>query len=260
MEYRREARLDVAVCKDLDLTLVFLPASDIANYVGEGDVDMGVTGQDVVAESGVEVETVLDLGFGKCKLCLQAPVSRGIKGPEQISGGRVCTSFPRMAKEFFSSYDKEGAETKVRFVSGSVEAACGLGLADAVVDLVETGTTMRAAGLEVVAEILTTEAILIANPHSKHRPLVNLMKRRIEGYITATKYMMISYNISRSLLQSAIQITPGKRSPTVTGLEDAEFCAVSSLIKKSDAASKMDELEKIGATDILLFRIANSRM
>ncbi|GMI33766.1 hypothetical protein TrRE_jg1439 [Triparma retinervis] len=91
LEYRREARLDVAVCKDLPITLVFLPASDIANYVGEGDVDMGITGQDVVAEAGVQVVEEMELGFGKCRLCLQAPVKKGWKGKEDVVGGRICT-------------------------------------------------------------------------------------------------------------------------------------------------------------------------
>lgn len=261
IEYRREARLDVAVCKDLAITLVFLPASDIANYVGEGDVDLGVTGEDHVEESGVNVDTVLKLGFGKCKLCVQAPVKSAISDVSTLSGARICTSFPELTNKFFKPLDENsGKKSKVRFVSGSVEAACGLGLADAVVDLVETGTTMKAAGLEIIAEVLQTEAILIANPHSKHKESIALIKRRIEGYITATKYMMISYNVSRALLSEAVAITPGKRSPTITGLEDSEFCSVSSLILKSESAAKMDELEKVGCTDILLFSIANSRM
>ena len=148
IEYRREVRLDVAYAPDLDLTLVFLPASDIANYVGEGDVDLGVTGDDVCKESGVVVDTILKLGFGKCRLCVQAPVASKIADPSALVGGRICTSFPELSKQYFDKLDPNN-NTKVRFVSGSVEAACGLGLADAVVDLVETGTTMKAAGLEV---------------------------------------------------------------------------------------------------------------
>ena len=144
INYRREARLDVALAVDLPITLIFLPASDIAKYVGEGKVDIGITGIDIVRESGVEVERIMDLGFGKCKLCVQAPVAQNITDVSTLAGGRIVTSFPDMTKEFFGPIDKEkGTETKVKFVSGSVEAACGLGLADAVVDLVETGTTMR---------------------------------------------------------------------------------------------------------------------
>jgi len=144
IKHRRLPRLDVADCSNLPLTLVFLPAADIAMYVGEGDVDIGITGQDIVAESGVEVDEILKLGFGKCKLCVQAQVSKKVSDASSLAGGRIVTSFPTTAKKYFEKYDKElGVETTVRYVSGSVEAACGLGLADAVVDLVETGTTMR---------------------------------------------------------------------------------------------------------------------
>ena len=148
LDYHREDRLDVALCAGLPITLVFLPAADIAKFVGEGNVDIGITGLDVVQESKVEVNKVMDLGFGKCKLCVQAPVADKIGDVETLSGGRIATSFPDLTKQFFKPYDeKKGVTTRVRFVGGSVEAACGLGLADAVVDLVETGTTMRVSAL-----------------------------------------------------------------------------------------------------------------
>jgi ATP phosphoribosyltransferase len=144
IEFRREPRLDVALCVGFPMTLVFLPAADIAKYVGEGNVDIGITGQDIVVESMVEVNQIMELGFGKCKLCVQAPVASNIKSVEELAGCRIVTSFPDTTKHFFGPFDeRKGVQTKVNFVSGSVEAACGLGLADAVVDLVETGTTMK---------------------------------------------------------------------------------------------------------------------
>lgn len=144
IDFRREPRLDVALCVDLPITLVFLPAADIAKYVGEGNVDIGITGWDVVQESQVSVHKIMDLGFGKCKLCVQAPVVDNVAGVASLAGKRIVTSFPNVTKQFFDKYDAEnGTTTRINFVSGSVEAACGLGLADAVVDLVETGTTMR---------------------------------------------------------------------------------------------------------------------
>ena len=144
IDFRREPRLDIALCVGLPITLVFLPAADIAKYVGEGNVDIGITGQDIVQESMVEVRQIMELGFGKCKLCVQAPVKDQIKSVEQLAGKRIVTSFPDTTKVFFDKLDEKlGVQTKIKFVSGSVEAACGLGLADAVVDLVETGTTMK---------------------------------------------------------------------------------------------------------------------
>ena len=111
-----------------------------------------------------------------------------------------------------------------------------------------------------MADILSTQAILISNPHAEHGDLVVLIKRRIEGYITATKYVMIVYNISEELLEKAVQITPGKRSPTVTTLDDGKSKAVSSLVLKKEVNDKMDALHEVGATDILVLNIANSLM
>lgn len=144
IEFRREPRLDVALCKGLPITLIFLSASDIAKFVGDGNVDLGITGQDMVRENEVTVDFLLDLGFGKCKLSVQAPVADKIESIDALAGKRIVTSFPNLTKAFFDEYDEKlGVKTSINYVSGSVEAACGLGLADAVVDLVETGTTMR---------------------------------------------------------------------------------------------------------------------
>eukprot|EP00934_Nitzschia_sp_Nitz4_P003536 Nitzschia sp. Nitz4//scaffold289_size23394//22043//23011//NITZ4_008482-RA/size23394-augustus-gene-0.43-mRNA-1//-1//CDS//3329545837//3526//frame0 len=261
IEFHREARLDVALCVGLPMTLVFLPAADIAKFVGKGDVDIGITGFDVVTESAVEVDKIMDLGFGKCRLCVQAPVLDNVTDVESLAGKRIATSFTGITSEFFKPIDeKNGTKTDIFFVSGSVEAACGLGLADAVVDLVETGTTMKAAGLEVVHSILSTEAILISNPASTNKDLVALMKNRIEGYITATKYVMIVYNIANEKLDAAVKVTPGKRSPTITSLECGTQKSVSSLVLKKEVSEKMDALQAVGATDILVLGISNSRM
>eukprot|EP00581_Thalassiosira_minuscula_P010266 CAMPEP_0183709964 /NCGR_PEP_ID=MMETSP0737-20130205/5878_1 /TAXON_ID=385413 /ORGANISM="Thalassiosira miniscula, Strain CCMP1093" /LENGTH=291 /DNA_ID=CAMNT_0025938185 /DNA_START=153 /DNA_END=1028 /DNA_ORIENTATION=+ len=260
VDYHREPRLDIALCKDLDMTMVFLPASDISKYVGEGNVDIGVTGIDIVEENESEVERVMDLGFGKCRLCVQAPVASNITDIKTLAGKRIVTSFPTLTKKFFDKLDEEmGVTTSIKRVGGSVEAACGLGLADAVVDLVETGTTMKAAGLEIVATVLETESILITNPNTKHKDIVDLLKHRIEGYITSKKFVMVSYNCSKDVLEAVTKITPGKRSPTITQLTDGGH-AVSSLVKKSEIVKVMDDLSAAGAADILVFELSNSRM
>jgi ATP phosphoribosyltransferase len=261
IKFHREPRLDVALCNDFPITIVFLPAADIVKYVGEGNVDIGITGIDVVEESDVKVDRIMDLGFGSCRLCVQAPVRENITNVEDLAGRRIVTSFPFLAKKYFDPIDaKKGVTTRINFVSGSVEAACGLGLADAVVDLVETGTTMRAAGLEVVAEILTTEAVLIGNPQAEHKDLVEMIKRRLEGYITATKYVLMIYNVHVDNLAAAVAITPGKRSPTITALDDGQCKSVSSLVLAKESNAIMDRLHEVGATDILVMNISNSRM
>ena len=123
----------------------------------------------------------------------------------KLCGKRIATSFPKIAAEYFAKLDPT-KQTDIRELSGSVEAACGLGLADAVVDLVETGTTMRAAGLEEVEVILNTEACLLSNKKSTHGEINSLLKTRVEGYLTATRYMMIQYNVPRKLLAGAIEV------------------------------------------------------
>lgn len=261
IDYNRAPRLDVATCTDLPLTLVFLPASDIAKYVGEGNVDIGITGLDVVEESNVEVDRIMDLGFGACKLCVQAPAGQKITDVSTLAGGRIVTSFPHLTEKFFKPFDEaKGTKTKITEVSGSVEAACGLGLADAVVDLVETGTTMKAAGLEVVGEVLATESILISNPKSEHTDIVKLLKKRIEGCMIAKKFVMMSYNVHNELLEAALKVTPGKKSPNITSLQDQDYKAVSCLVVKKEMNNRMDELHDLGATDILTFALSNTRM
>jgi len=253
--------VDVAECTNFDLTIVFLPASDIATFVGRGHVDLGITGMDVVEESGVDVMHLRSLGFGKCKLCVQAPVVDHITDPKTLSGRRIVTSFINLARNYFEPLDKQtGLQTTVTYVSGSVEAACGLGLADAVVDLVETGTTMRAAGLEVVADIMSTECVLIQSPQSQYGDVINVLLKRIDGFQTATKYQMITYNVQRVKLPEALEITPGKRSPTISSLEEEGWVAVSALVLKKAAGEIMDRLQAIGAEDILLLSLENSRM
>jgi ATP phosphoribosyltransferase len=129
-----------------------------------------------------------------------------------------------------------------------------------VIDLVETGTTMRAAGLEVVCNVMTTEAVLISNPQAKHPKLVTLLNKRIQGCLAATRFQMMQYNIERAKLSEAFKVTPGKRSPTVSPLEDPDWVGVGALVSKKDVSEIMDKLEDLGATDILVFAVENCRV
>jgi len=261
LDHHRPERVDVAECIDFPLTLVFLPSADIPKFVGKGYVDVGITGIDVIEEDGIEVQIKLELGFGKCKLCVLAPVEAKITDVSTLAGGRIFTSFPSLAAKFFSQHDtQKNVKTQIKYVSGSVEAACNLGLADAVVDLVETGTTMRAAGLEIVATIMETQSVFISSPQTKHSENVSVLTKRIEGYLTSQKHQMIQYNVERLKLQSALEISPGKRSPTIASLDDPNWVSVSSLILKKEASTIMDKLQQAGATDILLFALTNTRM
>jgi len=259
IEYTRKDRIDIAVCKNLPMSIVFLPAKDIPVYVGEGDVDLGITGEDMVAESLAEVQVLMQLGFGKCNLSVQAPKDKGFKA-ENLAGMRIVTSFPNITRKYFNELEQEGCPTQIKCISGSVEAACGLGLADGIVDLVETGTTMRAAGLEEVTTIMKSQSVLIVNPKSKHPELVEIVRKRLEGYLTAQTWVMVTYNVHRFNLKRAQSITPGKRSPSIQPLEDKNWVAVAAMVPKSDAPAVMDDLEQAGAKDILLTSLLSTRM
>eukprot|EP00325_Prymnesiales_sp_UTEX-LB-985_P026150 CAMPEP_0174732052 /NCGR_PEP_ID=MMETSP1094-20130205/58695_1 /TAXON_ID=156173 /ORGANISM="Chrysochromulina brevifilum, Strain UTEX LB 985" /LENGTH=736 /DNA_ID=CAMNT_0015934513 /DNA_START=54 /DNA_END=2264 /DNA_ORIENTATION=+ len=266
LEYNRPERVDVALCTNLPITLVFLAASDIAAFVGEGNVDLGITGEDIVAESGHSVEVKLKLGFGKCKLALQVPIAHESQPLSAYVGSRIVTSFPNTAAKFFEPLDKAASaagtptKTSISYLSGSVEAACGLGLADAVVDLVETGTTMKAAGLCIKETLLTTESILIANRNSRHPDLAAKIISRIQGYMDSTKYQLINYNINRDNMAAAIRITPGKKSPSILPLERSDWVAVSSMVLKKEVPDIIDRLINAGAEDILVFNLTNCRV
>ncbi|RMZ81949.1 hypothetical protein DV737_g2241, partial [Chaetothyriales sp. CBS 132003] len=282
IQFRRETRLDIALVKNLAIALIFLPAADIPTFVGEGRVDIGITGADQVAEHDAKllpgeqsgVEQVMDLGFGKCRLQVQVPEKGSITNARDLIGKNVVTSFTGLTEEYFAKL--EGVEgrvenvngsaikiarlkTKIKFVGGSVEAACALGVADGIVDLVESGETMRAAGLKAIDTVVDSSAVLIKSRHTTNAKLVNLVQTRIRGIITAQRYVLCQYNVSRDKLSEATKITPGKRAPTITSLDEPGWVAVSSMVEKNRIASAMDDLASVGATDVLVLEISNSR-
>jgi len=238
--------------------------------VGKGNVDLGITGHDVILESKMDtlITEVMKLKFGKCALQVQVPESSQVKSVEQLAGKRIVTSFEVLAGQYFNNLDEKlqltgDAKTKIEYVGGSVEAACALGLADGIVDLVESGDTMRAAGLHAIATVLDTEAVLIKSKETKHPmfvPLIEKITSRIAGVIAAGSYVICQYNINRSLLPEGIKITPGRRAPTISPLEEEGWVAVSSMVEKNRAADVMDSLVKLGGQDILIFNLDNCRV
>ncbi|KAI0013510.1 ATP phosphoribosyltransferase [Xylariaceae sp. FL0662B] len=304
IQFRRENRLDIALVKNLPLALVFLPAADIPTFVGEGRVDLGITGWDQVQEhdaglralhrerrfsgeisleeedqtnsKGSGCETVLDLEFGACRLEVQVPEKGSYNSPKDLIGKNIGTSFVHLTRRYFADLEWEAdaandktneppagfadkLRTKIVELSGSVEAACALGVADGIVDLVESGETMKAAGLKPIGTILDSKAILIKSRKPSNQALVDLIAARINGVITAQKYILCQYNVERSNLSAATKIAPGKRAPTVTSLEENGWVAVSVMVEKKKLAPIMDELSKVGAQDILVLTIANTR-
>ncbi|KAK4242344.1 hypothetical protein C8A03DRAFT_40311 [Achaetomium macrosporum] len=298
IQFKRENRLDIALVKNLPIALVFLPAADIPTFVGEGRVDLGITGYDQVQEhdAGVRAlararrmsnewdpnstangkpqgcETVMDLGFGACRLQVQVPAKGEYVQGKDLIGKNIGTSFVHLATEYFARLEMEAEgvtdaakfegrklRTKIIELSGSVEAACALGVADGIVDLVESGETMKAAGLKAIDTVVESSAILIKSKAPSNPALVDLIASRIGGVITAQKYVLCQYNVPREKLPAATKITPGKRAATVTSLDEEGWVAVSAMVEKKRIAPVMDELVTVGATDILVLDIHNTR-
>ncbi|KAI6812565.1 hypothetical protein KC332_g6839 [Hortaea werneckii] len=251
IKFHRHNRLDIALVMNLPMALIFLPASDIP-----------ISG----------VQELLDLEFGGCKLQVQVPEKGNFNTPEELVGRKIVTSFTNLSEAYFKDLEAKMAgtsgqsngdaikpKTQMRYAGGSVEAACALGVADGIVDLVESGETMRAAGLKAIATVVESTAVLISSKHPSDPKLVNIITNRIKGVITAQKYVLCVYNIERSKLDQASKITPGKRAPTVNSLDEDGWVAVSAMVQRNKIAGVMDELAEIGATDILVTKIDNSR-
>lgn len=264
IQFNRSNRLDIALCRNLPIALIFLPAADIPTFVGEGRCDVGITGYDQVMESEVDVKMGMDLSFGKCKLQIQVPQKGPYKKPEELIGKTIVSSFVNLTRKYFEKLEGvkngEPLKTKIKYVGGSVEASCALGVGDAIVDLVESGETMKAAGLHAIETILDTSAHLVYSKHPSHPELLDLIQSRFEGLLAAHKYVLCNYNAPREKLPDLLKITPGRRAATVSPLEDEGWVAVSSMVERRDIATKMDNLKSLGASDILTFEITNCRV
>jgi ATP phosphoribosyltransferase len=264
--------LDIALSTNLPIALIFLPAGDIPVFVGEGQCDLGITGLDQIKEAAMwdSVDDLLDLKFGSCKLQIQVPESSDINDPKQLVGKKIVSSFTKLTNDYFKELEgKEETSTTIRYVGGSVEASVALGVGDAIVDLVESGETMRAAGLKPIETILATSAHLVASRHSKHPELIKIVLQRLEGVLAAQKYVYCSYNAPRAILQDALKITPGRKAPTISALESTnhdgqssedQWIAVNAMVEKANIGNIMDNLKSIGATDIIVFEMSNCRV
>ncbi len=227
---------------------------------------MGITGYDQVQESKVDVEILNDLHFGNCRLQIQVPEHGPYTEPKQLVGKTIVSSFTELTREYFAKLEGidltkgDKLQTKIKYVGGSVEASCALGVADGIADLVESGETMRAAGLKAIDTILTTSAHLIASKNPTNPELLEIIRSRIEGVLAAKKYVLCNYNASRDILPTVLKLTPGRRAATVSPIEDENWVAVSSMVEQDKIAAIMDDLKKAGASDILVLTISNCRV
>jgi ATP phosphoribosyltransferase len=257
LSFRRSERSLFAKCKDMPVEITFLRTDDIPVLTAEGAIDLGITGADLVAESGADLLHRLDLGVGSCRLALCVADDSPVTDPRQLAGKRIATSFPRITRRWLAEH---GVDAHFVELSGSVEVMIALGVADAIVDLVETGSTLAANRLRIFAEIGRYETVLVQNHRIADPALADRIVRRLEGIVIARSWSLLEYNVPRARLAEAETITPGFNSPTVMALEDPEWCAVRAMVRRGEAHAIMERLDAIGASAVIETQIANCRL
>ncbi|HEY1407184.1 MAG TPA: ATP phosphoribosyltransferase [Spirochaetota bacterium] len=256
-DFRAKDRNLYATCTNADIVFIFVRADDIPVLVNAGVVDVGVTGSDLIIERKADIETILPLGFGRCRLCVAVRDSFGTDEITPLEGKTIATSFPHITNEFFKSHQMN---VNCVEMNGSVEIMVALGLADAIVDIVETGDSLRDNNMSVIREIGKYETVLVASKSVAADPRVKNIKRRIEGILVASRYSVLEFNIRQENLKEAETIAPGYESPTISQLDEEGWVAVKVMVEKNKVVDTMDRLESIGATAIIETEVKNCRL
>lgn len=240
-----------------DVEFFFLRPKDIATYVGGGTLDLGITGQDMLIEAGNPAHEVLELGFGASTFRLAVPAGEASKAAD-LAGKRIATSYPQLLAGWLGQH---GVEASIVKLDGAVENAVRLGVADAIADVVDTGTTIRLAGLHIIDEpLLHSQAVLVTSPRPADTDAVATFVRRLQGVIVARTYVVVDYDIPTALVDEACAITPGLESPTVSALRDPEWSAIRAMVPRRAVHGVMDELFVLGGRGILVTDIHACRL
>jgi len=254
---RRHAKDLVSVDTDNDVEFFYLRPRDIAIYVGEGTLDVGITGRDLLLDSGAKADEVMELGFAGSTFRFAAPEGQ-MTSESELAGRRIATSYPGIVR---SHLEKLGIEAQVVRLDGAVETSIRLGVADAIADVVETGTTLRQAGLEVFGDpILTSEALLVSRSASEQPEGFAVFQRRLQSVIVARTYVMMDYDIRVQNVDEAVRLTPGIESPTVSPLHREGWVAVRAMVPRDATQKIMDELYALGGRGILVTDILSCRI
>jgi ATP phosphoribosyltransferase len=252
---RRDVKDLHLIDSENEVEFFYLRPRDIATYVGEGSLDAGFTGLDLLLDSRSKAIAVEDLKFGESTFRFAGPTG-SFKALDELAGKRVATAYPNLVEDFLG---KESVSVKIVTLDGAVESAVALGVADAVADVVSTGNTLRQAGLEIFGPtILRSTAQLIAAPGKEG--LSETLLRRLRGVIVAREYVIFDYDCPVALVDQASELTPGIESPTISPLRDADWVAVRALVKSNEINSKMDALYSLGARAILVSAIHAARI
>ncbi|AGH41293.1 ATP phosphoribosyltransferase [Bifidobacterium thermophilum] len=256
---RSNSRQLVVEDPDNDIELFYLRPLDIAVYVGRGTIDVGITGRDLLLNSGTEAVEHMPLGFGASTFRFAAPAESPINRLEDIDGKRVASSYDKLVDDYLKV---RGIHADIIHLDGAVESSVQLGVADLIADVVSTGTTLRNAGLRVFADpILHSEAILIRSPRvTENDERLTILGRRIQGVLTAQRYVLMDYDIPVSKVAAAVEVTPGFESPTISPLHDKQWAAVRVMVPREKVNQLMDRLYEVGARGIIVTALQASRI
>ncbi|HPU12932.1 MAG TPA: ATP phosphoribosyltransferase [Aeromicrobium sp.] len=254
---RRNSKDLVTVDAENDVEFFYLRPRDIAIYVGEGTLDAGITGRDLLLDSGAKADESMTLGFAASTFRFAAAEGE-MSAVEQLAGKRIATSYPGIVRTYLSSL---GIESQVVRLDGAVETSIRLGVADAIADVVETGTTLRQAGLAVFGEpILQSEGVLITRSGAAEPTGFSVFQRRLQSVLVARAYVMMDYDIRLEDVERAVELTPGIESPTVSPLHREGWAAVRAMVPRVATQRVMDDLYAAGARGILVTDILSCRI
>ena len=252
---RVDARDLVLLDPENGVEFYYLRPRDIAIYVGSGELEAGITGRDLLIDSGAPAKEILSLGFGGSTFRFAGSADRAWK-IRDLAGKRIATAYPGLVANHLKELN---ISAEVVRLDGAVESSVRLGVADVIADVVSTGNTLRQAGLKIFGEpILNSEAVLIKN--ASQADGLEILMRRLQGVVTARQYVLLDYDIPRSALERACELTPGLESPTISPLQKADWVAVRAMVPRQDTNAVMDDLWTIGARGILVTDIHACRL
>ncbi len=241
-----------------DVEFFFLRPRDVATYVGEGTLDFGITGKDLLLDSKSKANSIMDLGFGLSSFRIAMPSIKDTKDISSLNNLRIATSYPNILKDWLT---KSGLKAEIVVLDGAVENAVRLGVADAVADVVDTGTTLKQAGLVILGEpILQSQAVLLKGKNIKDSIETENFIRRVSSVLVAREYVMVDYDIEQFKVEQASKITPGIESPTISPLHESGWVAVRAMTKRKEMHKVMDELYAIGAKGVIVTEIMACRL
>ena len=242
----------ISSVSNFPLEILFLRDDDIPEYVQDGIADLGIVGENVITEAGAQVTYLQKLGFGKCTLKIAVPNNSTVAEISDLEGLAIATSYPVILEKYLQ---ENNVNAQIRTISGSVEIGPGLGLSDAICDIVSTGGTLKSNGLKPFAEVMKSEAVLIGRAGAEFNPEVLELLQRIRSVLKAkaTKYVVL--NVARENLEKVVSLLPGVKSPTIVPLFEEGWVALHSVIAEQDFWEKINALKAAGAEGIVVMPI-----